>query len=48
MVLERFEDGAVAVQDKLPAVGAGSGTADGASVDIGDDQTYLQATALSE
>jgi hypothetical protein len=48
VVLERLEDGAVAVQEGLFAVGAGSGSGGGASVDIGDAQAYLhELTALS-
>lgn len=36
-----FCEGAVAVEDGLPTVGAGSGTGGGVKIDFGNDETYL-------
>jgi hypothetical protein len=47
VILNRFSDDAVAVEDGLCAVGTGLGSGGGAKVDFGNDETYLHGlTAL--
>jgi hypothetical protein len=48
MIPDRFEDGAVAVEDGVVAVGTGPGSRGRGAVDFGNDETYLHSlTALS-
>ena len=48
VIVDRFSDAAVAMEDRLGAVGAGSRSGGRAKVDLGNDETYLHSlTALS-